>query len=126
MALLDGLHPDLFTKLTAVLVEMATLGHPMRVCQGVRTAEYQHDLWLQGRVPSHPGPIVTQCDGFLKKSNHQSGRAVDCCFEGNDPFGEHQPWAAYGKAAKAQGLQWGGDFTHPDRPHIELVGTRGA
>ena len=121
-----GLNPVLVTKITAVLAQMQESGQPMIVVQGVRTADYQHSLWLKGRDPAHPGPTVTNCDGYHIKSRHQVapdglGRAVDCAFTGPDPFNLHHPWAAYGAAVEAQGLVWGGRFSHPiDLDHAEL------
>lgn len=120
----DGIHPALKAKITQVLTAMAALNCPMRVCQGVRTAEQQQDLYAQGR--SLPGKIVTNADGFKVKSNHQVhadgfGHAVDCCFMTGEPFGEKQPWSLYGAAVKAVGLNWGGSWTSfQDRPHAEL------
>ncbi len=120
-----GLNPVLITKVKVILGQMAAAGHPMRPCQGVRTAEYQHNLYLQGRDSAHPGRIVTNCDGYKVKSRHQAaqdglGRAIDCCFEGLDPFGIKQPWRAYGAFVEAQGLTWGGRFKLVDLDHAEL------
>lgn len=120
----DGIHPALKAKVTQVLTAMAALNHPMRVCQGVRTAAQQEALYAQGRTA--PGRIVTNCDGVKRKSNHQEypdgyGHAVDCNFLTGDPFGETQPWSLYGAAVKAVGLIWGGSWTtFQDRPHAEL------
>lgn len=120
-----GLSPVLLVKLDIVLDRMAKVGHPMKICQGLRTAEYQHELYLKGRDATHPGKPVTNCDGFKVKSNHQAkasglGEAADCCFIGTDPFGAHQPWATFGAIAEAQGLVWGGRFKLVDLDHVEL------
>lgn len=120
---LDGVHPDLVTKIGSVLAAMSALGHPMRVCQGLRTTAQQQALYAQGRTA--PGSIVTKADGVHTRSNHQThqdglGHAVDCCFTTGLPFGETQPWRAYGENCKAVGLKWGGDWPTPDRPHTEL------
>jgi peptidoglycan L-alanyl-D-glutamate endopeptidase CwlK len=126
-----GLHPDLIAKLEAVFAKMAELGHPMRIMEGVRTSERQQQLYAQGRTM--PGPIVTNCDGIRKLSNHQVkpdgyGHAADCAFV-NDPrtpkdetWDASQPWQTYGELAEAKGLRWGGRFkTLRDMPHVELV-----
>lgn len=103
---------------------MLALGFPMKITAGVRTTAQQQALYAKGRTT--PGRIVTNADGVIHKSNHQPhadgyGHAVDCAFQGPDPFGETQPWAAYGACAKAVGLEWGGDFTTlHDRPHVQL------
>lgn len=120
----DGLHPTLVSKINAVLDVMAKAGHPMRVCQGLRTVAAQQALYAQGRTK--PGKIVTNCDGVLKKSRHQAasdgcGHAVDCAFNDADPFGIKQPWKLYGATVQAQGLVWGGTFSSPvDLDHAEL------
>lgn len=124
MDIFAGLHPDLVSKVRALLVIMEQNGTPMFVTQGVRTLEQQQALWAQGRTTK--GPIVTHCDGVHSKSNHQVqadgyGHAVDCAFKGAEPFSEDHPWATYGSNAKLLGLIWGGNFsTIVDKPHIEL------
>jgi peptidoglycan L-alanyl-D-glutamate endopeptidase CwlK len=116
------LHPALIAKVNRVLTAMSALGFPMRICQGVRTVAQQRALYAKGRTT--PGPIVTNCDGIVKMSNHQPradgyGYAVDCCFVGADPW--TGPWEVYGAAGMAVGLVWGGKFsTLTDRPHLEL------
>lgn len=118
----DDLHPQLLEKVYRVLAAMSALGFPMRICQGVRTVAEQQALYAQGRTA--PGAMVTNCDGVIKKSNHQRGadgygRAVDCCFLGPTPF--IGPFDVYGAAGQALGLRWGGTFTTLiDRPHLEL------
>jgi len=121
-----GLHPELLKRIDTVLDRMAKCGHPMKICQGVRTAEYQHELFMKGRDPLHPAKPVTNCDGFKVKSNHQTkedgfGHAADICFQGNDPFGQSQPWATFGAVSESQGLTWGGRFKLVDLDHVELV-----
>lgn len=119
------LHPDLEKKVKLILNAMLLLGFPMRVVQGVRTAEEQAKLYAQGRTA--PGSIVTNCDGIVKKSRHQPaadgfGHAVDCAFVGPQPFAESHPWRLYGEMGKALGLLWGGDWKSlVDKPHIEMV-----
>ena len=122
----DGVHPDILDRITRVLWAMGALGHPMRICQGLRTVEAQQALYALGRAV--PGARVTNADGLIHRSNHQAGpdglgRAVDCCFLGPDPFGESRPWRAYGACVVAVGLVWGGDWkTIPDAPHLEIPG----
>lgn len=120
-----GVHPLLKERIERVLRAMADEGHPMRVCQGVRTAAYQAELYAQGRTK--PGRRVTNCDGYKLKSNHQQksdgwGYAVDCCFLGAEPFAEHHPWDLYGRKVLKEGLVWGGNWASKlvDRPHAEL------
>lgn len=127
---LMGVHPQLVAKLRQVYAAMAALGAPMHPTDGCRTVAQQALLWAKGRM-GNPGPIVTNCDGIEKTSNHQPhadglGHAVDSCFDGADPYLEEHPrgrqlWAAYGANCKALGLVWGGDFHGlVDQPHAEL------
>jgi len=116
---LDGLQPDLAIAITKLLSVMADLGHPMKVTSTLRTVEEQARLYAQGRTT--PGAIVTACDGVTKLSNHQRGHAVDCAFllNGQPSWAETHPWRLYGELGKALGCRWGGDWPHPDRPHLE-------
>lgn len=122
---LKNVHPDLIIKVKKILAAMEALGFPMMVIAGVRTAEEQQKLYAKGR--SLPGPVVTYLDGVKKKSNHQVkedgfGYAVDCVFlvNGLPSWDLQLPWQAYGAAAKALGLTWGGDWKMRDFPHIEF------
>lgn len=122
---LAGVHPQLIDKITRVLAAMDALGHPMMVTDGVRTLEQQRALYAQGRTA--PGPVVTNCDGTEKRSNHQLrldklGHAVDCCFvvNGKPSWDAHLPWKAYGALGEALGLRYGGRFKMVDCPHLEL------
>lgn len=121
----QGLNPSLLAKVDRVLAAMAALGFPMKIVQGLRTVEEQQALFAQGRTA--PGKTVTNCDGVHKKSNHQAaadglGRAVDCAFVKDGVVAWEGPWDAYGAAAKAVGLVWGGSWVSiVDRPHLELL-----
>lgn len=122
---LDGVHPKLIHELEDVFREMAALGHPMMIVQGVRTVAQQQALFSQGRTV--PGRIVTMKDGVRHKSDHQPwsdgfGHAVDCGFARvPDPFADALPWETYGVKLEARGLTWGGRWSHPhDSPHAQL------
>src|SRR5687767_5180472 len=116
----DNLHPDLLNKIQKVLTVMRMLDFPMKIVQGVRTTTQQASLYAKGRTEK--GPIVTNADGVIKKSNHQVkadgfGYAVDCAFEGPEPFAESHPWDLYGACVRAVGLEWGVDWkSFVDRP----------
>jgi peptidoglycan L-alanyl-D-glutamate endopeptidase CwlK len=117
---LEGVRPELRVKVEKILTAMSALGFPMFVTDGNRTVAQQQKLYAQGRTT--PGKIVTNCDGELKKSNHQDGKAVDCAFSGPNPWDDAHPWSLYGKMAESLGLKWGGSWASSltDRPHIEL------
>lgn len=121
--------PLLIEKINRVLAAMAILGHPMKVYQGYRTTDQQAALFKQGRSlpgpnPSHERPLgqtVTDCDGVVHKSCHQSGRAVDCCALGAEAFPATFPWPLYAMCVRAVGLKAGADFLKKDLDHAELL-----
>jgi peptidoglycan L-alanyl-D-glutamate endopeptidase CwlK len=113
---------ELAARVRMVLDAMAALGHPMVATDGRRTLAQQQALYAQGRTV--PGKIVTHLDGVTKRSKHQDGRAVDCCFWA--PDGAHwRPvyvgmWEAYMACGEAVGLTAGGRWRMRDYPHLEL------
>lgn len=118
---LTGCHDDLKEKIGRVLIAMRALGWPMIVTDGLRTLTEQQHLYAKGRTT--PGPIVTNADGVQKLSNHQSGKACDCCFYvgGQPSWDARLPWKAYGSCLEAVGLKWGGNWQSlHDLPHAEL------
>ncbi len=125
-AKLVGVHPDLVVKVVRILTAMESLHLKMLVTDGVRSLEQQMALYAQGRTM--PGRIVTNCDGVVKRSNHQPhadgfGHAVDLAFvlNGVPSWDSSLPWMLYGSMAQQQGLVWGGMFkTLVDLPHVEL------
>lgn len=120
---LAHVEPLLAAKVRRVLEAMGALEHPMVATDGRRTTAEQQARYAQGRTA--PGRIVTHLDGVTQRSQHQDGRAVDCCFWAPDgaawrPVWEG-PWDAYGACAEALGLVWGGRWRRlRDRPHVEL------
>ena len=90
---------------------------------GRRTPEQQREIFEAGN---------SKCDGTTKKSNHQSGNAIDIVIysktvaemydaEKLDEIGKlgKQIWAEMG--FKHCALKWGGDWKNfVDRPHWEI------
>lgn len=120
MTKLKGVDP----RLVKIIVEAAkTAKVPFKVLEGLRTAETQMKYFKAG---------ASKLDGVKKKSNHQTGRAVDVVplingkveFRSWAPF---YPMAANIKAAAKKlkiPLIWGGDWTtFKDGPHFELPRT---
>jgi peptidoglycan L-alanyl-D-glutamate endopeptidase CwlK len=117
---LVGCQTAVIDAVDRVLDQMAKFGSPMMVTDGVRTEAQQKKLYAQGRTT--PGRIVTYADGVKKRSNHQSGRAIDCTFvvNGQPSWDESLPWELYGETAESEGFAWGGRWRTPDKPHIEM------
>lgn len=135
---LKGVHPQLVKLMTEAVKESP---YDFRIVQGVRTAEYQNGLYQQGRTK--PGKVVTNCDGFKNKSNHQAkadgyGHAIDIFVCGIVENGHYRKFTtAEGYDSKkmfavvkhikevAQKLgipvKWGGDWKKDkDYPHFEI------
>ena len=87
---------------------------------GFRTAETQHGLFLKG---------ASNCDGYIKKSRHQSGKALDfyAYVAGKasyDTFHMAMVACALLQSACELGytIEWGGLWVlFPDMPHIQLT-----
>lgn len=75
-------------------------------------------LWDVG--PQRTAPAVTGALPGL--SWHQWGEAVDAVpvEAGVALWDRRDLFAAWGQAARAEGLTWGGDWKRPDRPHAQL------
>ena len=135
---LKGVHPQLVKLMTEAVKESP---YDFRIVQGVRTAEYQHSLYQQGRTT--PGKIVTNCDGYKNKSNHQAkadglGHAIDIFVCGVVENGQYRKFTTQegydntkmtlvathvNNVAQKLGIpvKWGGDWSKfKDYPHFEI------
>jgi len=123
---LATLVPALATRAERLMVALHVLGLPVRVTQGRRTLADQQFLYAQGRT--RPGDRVTDCDGVLKVSQHQRGRATDFVWKTATGGVTYEgPWELLGMAAEELGLVWGGRWPGRkiDRPHVELPAPMG-
>ena len=116
---INDLEPAAKTACLAHIAACEALGIKTKLIQTLRDAEYQKSLYNQGRTA--PGKIVTNCDGYRKRSKHQSGLAWDLV-----PLDENGAilWSdrdVYEKMAEAAerlhitaGLRWNslGDMDH--------------
>ena len=129
---LEGVHPKLKT---VIKLGITNSPYDFMIVQGLRTAEYQNQLYQQGRTK--PGKKVTNCDGYTHKSNHQAkadgfGHAIDfAIYNPNIPgkieWDNTSKYKAVAdhlkKIAEENGIkiEWGGDWKRfKDYPHIEL------
>jgi peptidoglycan L-alanyl-D-glutamate endopeptidase CwlK len=93
------------------------------VTQTRRTYAEQTEIWEQGR--SSAGAIVTHAPAGY--SWHNFGRAFDVAIK-SYPFDltpknlYDGPWEEVGAMGEAVGLEWGGRWKHPDKPHFEHHG----
>jgi peptidoglycan L-alanyl-D-glutamate endopeptidase CwlK len=93
-------------------------GIVVKIICGTRTYAEQTALYAQGRTA--PGPIVT--DAPAGYSNHNFGIAFDVGIFNGDVYLDDSPlYAKVGALGRAQGLDWGGDWTtFTDEPHFQL------
>ena len=91
-----------------------------------RSPEEQNKLYKKGRT--EPGNIVTNCDGYNKRSQHNfnPSRAIDITFK-NLETGQlvwyPKPYELFYKIFKKNwpNLNWGGKWKHfKDYPHYQI------
>jgi peptidoglycan L-alanyl-D-glutamate endopeptidase CwlK len=117
---LIGCHPQ-FNNLIFKLLNLCILeGLNVGVVAGLRSFEEQDKIYAQGRTA--PGKIVTNAPpGF---SWHNYGIAADITFKdekGKFVWRDSDRWDMLGILGKRVGLEWGGDWKKPDRPHFQFT-----
>ena len=144
--LLETLDPDVLAAMLAVDRAMADVLRDTEYTLGLagetsckRSAEVQTGLYAKGRRYVEgsgweivdKARVVTYCDGLLRKSYHQTGRAVDAGLRRKGVFvwdsehadGEaHELFLILVDEMKARGFEWGGEWrTFPDRHHFQMA-----
>ena len=115
---LDDLEPETKALCVSFLAACAREGLLLRVTQGLRTYPEQDAIFAQGRT--QPGVIVSSAPAGY--SWHNFGRAFDVCQEGHEPYPEDEAfWEKIGGIGESLGLEWGGRWKHPDRPHFQHI-----
>lgn len=117
---LDHLYPDFRRRFINLQIEMENLFHPIFLTEGFRTAERQRELYSIGRIKGiivKPWQVVTRAKPG--QSYHNYGLAADIAFSSKEPYSEEHPWKLLGQIAPKHGLEWGGNWKHPDRPHLQ-------
>ena len=113
---IDDLVPEVATLCRAHLAACAREGILLRVTHTLRTYTEQDALFAQGRTA--PGARVTAAPGGW--SWHNFGRAYDVCQASADPYPADEAfWDKVGNLGESSGLEWGGRWKHPDRPHFQ-------
>jgi peptidoglycan L-alanyl-D-glutamate endopeptidase CwlK len=111
------LAPGFWTRIQAVVATLQGWGLDPWVVECVRTKERQAWLYAQGRTRS--GAVVTKAQSHLQ-SWHGHGLAVDIVSRSLHWNAPPSFWTALGKACRAHGVTWGGDWKNfPDRPHCQ-------
>lgn len=115
---LEDLNDETRMLCAAFLAACAREGILLRVTHTLRTYAEQDRLYAQGRTA--PGPRVTAAPGGWSWHNHAC--AFDVCQQGPEPYPEDDEfWEKIGSLGENVGLEWGGRWKHPDRPHFQHV-----
>ena len=122
------LHPTLQAKVEELKALCRQNGIEIGISECLRTVAEQDALYAQGRTTS--GRIVTNCKGSSYSSMHQWGVAFDFYLKmdvdgdgviSDDAFNNSTGlFEKVGALGKKIGLEWGGDWTIKDRPHLQL------
>lgn len=138
---LEDLEPGFRKKVEAFIEEHRKVGQPLVVLYTLRSIEEQTALYAQGRrdlaavnglrKTAGLAPIgsaenkntVTECDGIINKSMHQTGKACDLWYarlNGEPDWFVKDPVRikSFGAIAKRLGMKWGGDFKPLDKNGI--------
>jgi peptidoglycan L-alanyl-D-glutamate endopeptidase CwlK len=115
---LEGIDPVLF-EIVKEAIKESPIDFGVPSSGGLRTAEDQNELFTKG---------VSKCDGYNKKSRHQTGKAFDiyAYVDGKASWDtQHLTDIANHilKIAKDQfnvNLIWGGTWKWKDLPHYEI------
>lgn len=95
-------------------------GIPVRIVSGFRSIPEQEQIYAKGRT--EPGPIVTKAPPG--SSYHNYGLAFDIVPEAYLGLKDWNPtgplWDKLGEIGKSLGLEWGGDWRDPDKPHFQI------
>jgi len=105
-------------KVELFLAEAKKQGLDIFITDAFRTVKEQQALYAKGRTTS--GKTVTSFDGVNKKSNHQSGQAIDIAFNKPELYPKDMNlWNKLGEIAKQCSINWGYAMWKWDKPHFE-------
>ena len=112
---IQSLQPTLQPLAQALIQKAREQGIEIEIVQGYRSPEDQDVLLTSGAG-------VTKAPGLL--SYHNYGLAFDVLpkdyagMKDWNPTGLH--WATLGQIGESLGLEWGGRWSTPDRPHFQI------
>jgi hypothetical protein len=119
---LDTVHPAIREKGYELIKQAHAEGIYIVITQGLRTIEYQNELYAQGRTKA--GSIVTQVKGGY--SYHNYGLAIDFAvyaINGRDiNWTVDSNWHRVGAIGESLGMEWGGSWADfVDIPHFQIT-----
>jgi peptidoglycan L-alanyl-D-glutamate endopeptidase CwlK len=117
---IEDLHPKVAELCNEFIKKCNEAGYKVLITSTYRDAEYQNDLYAQGRTK--PGKIVTKAKGGQSIHNWK------CAFDfvpldanGKADWNNTKAFEACGKIAKEVGLEWGGNWKFKDMPHCQFT-----
>ncbi len=113
-----GIDPRLI-EIAALAITLTVIDFGIPMNGGLRNATTQEILFIAGK---------SKCDGIERRSNHQTGKALDFFAYVNGKGSWDRLHLAMVAAAMYQAaiilgykIQWGGLWKFKDFPHIELI-----
>lgn len=95
-------------------------GIPLEIVQAERSMQQQAEIYAQGRT--QPGPVVTNAKPG--DSYHNYGLAFDVVPTVYKSLPDWNPsgslWQTIGEIGEGLGLEWGGRWRTPDKPHFQI------
>lgn len=116
---LNQLLPQVKVLAVKLIAECKKQGIPIMVTQTYRSAEYQRELYNQGRTTK--GKIVTNLNGS-KLTAHMKRQAFDVAMNVPGRLYDTAMLKKVGAIGVKIGLTWGGNFkSFVDYPHFEYT-----
>lgn len=120
---LATLQPSVQPIFRSFLDACEAAGIPCDAVQGTRSFESQQILYNQGIDNDPSTPKVTNAKPG--DSYHQYGLAIDAVPRAYKALPDWNPngplWVRIGEIGESFGLEWGGRWSRPDRPHFQLT-----
>lgn len=115
---LDKLHPVVREKVQALITQLDKENIPLRLFEGYRFPQRQHQLYSKGRTT--PGKRVTKADAW--SSYHQYGMACDFVLyiDGKWSWQTRGKYAKYWKRYQEIGVEVGLKPLSWELPHLQL------
>ena len=121
---LQTLQPTVQPIFKSFLEQCEAAGIPCEAVQGTRTFAAQQALYNQGIDNDPSTPKVTNAKPG--DSYHQYALALDVVPHAYKSLPEWNPsgpyWERIGQIGESLGLQWGGRWSKPDKPHFQFAG----
>lgn len=116
----EDIAPELWAAWIRIEAEMRRLGYDPVIFEAGRTQRRQAWLYGQGR-PDFPGGRAGNVVTWTLQSNHpeKPARALDV-IDRSSGWSDPDFFSNLGTVAKAAGLEWGGDWSVRDLPHVEI------